>query len=47
MWMSKYLVCLIHGHVLVGVSCQGAHRTHLYEYCLRCGRVKGRGPVVV
>lgn len=47
MWVLKYLGCLIHGHVLVGVSSRGVQRTHLCEYCLRCGKVKARAPVVV
>jgi len=46
MWISKYLMCLSHGHVLVGVSCQGVHRTHLYDYCLRCGKVRARDPAI-
>ena len=39
MWILRYLECLIHGHGLVDIVCQGVNRGHHYHYCPRCGRL--------
>jgi len=42
MWILKYLVCLMRNHILTDFVWQDS----LYQYCLRCGKVKVQDAVV-
>ncbi len=41
MWMIRYLLCRMHDHAYVSVTCQGTDSHRHYLYCLSCGKAEG------